>query len=174
MATTQWALDPSHSELQFKVKHLMITNVTGQFKVISATATSDGEAFGQTQVSFEADANTIDTGNEQRDQHLIGPDFFNAAEFPTISFKSNQFNAAEGKITGDLTIRGVSKPATFDVEFSGIGTDPWGNQKAGFSVSGKINRTDFGLNWNAALESGGVLVSEEVKLSAEIQLVKQG
>jgi polyisoprenoid-binding protein YceI len=175
MATeiTRWAIDPSHSEVQFKVKHLMITNVTGQFGVIGGTAESNGADFSNTSVTFSADVNSVNTGNDQRDGHLKSPDFFDAATFPAISFKSSNFDANSGKITGDLTIRDVTKPLTFDVEFSGTNTDPWGNTKAGFSITGKINRTDFGLNWNAALEKGGVLVSEEVKLSAEIQLVKQ-
>ncbi len=172
MATTNWALDPSHSEVQFKVKHLMITNVTGQFNVIEASAQAD-EQFEQAQVSFSADTASVNTGNEQRDGHLRSADFFNSEQYPALKFVSTNYNAASGKISGDLTIRDVTKPVSFDVEFSGIGTDPWGNQKAGFSISGKINRTDFGLIWNAALESGGVLVSEDVKLQAEIQLVKQ-
>lgn len=173
MSQTKWALDPTHSEVQFKVKHLMITNVTGQFNVVNAEAESDGAEFGNASVSFTADVSSINTGNEQRDGHLRSADFFDAEQFPHISFKSTSYNAASGKITGDLTIRDVTRPTTFDVEFSGTNKDPWGNEKAGFSIAGKINRTDFGLNWNAALESGGVLVSEEVKLQAEIQLVKQ-
>jgi polyisoprenoid-binding protein YceI len=172
-ATTNWVLDGSHSEVQFKVKHLMITNVTGQFDVLSAQASTNGQGFDHASVAFEADVNSINTGNEQRDGHLKSGDFFDVEKYPVISFKSTDYNASSGKITGDLTIRDVSKPITFDIEFSGTNKDPWGNEKAGFSISGKINRTDFGLNWNAALESGGVLVSEEVKLQAEIQLVKQ-
>jgi polyisoprenoid-binding protein YceI len=172
MATTNWVLDPSHSEVQFKVKHLMITNVSGQFNVVQATAEADDQ-FEHAEISFTADAASVNTGNEQRDGHLRSADFFNAEQYPALTFVSKDFNAASGKISGDLTIRDVTKPVSFDVEFSGVGTDPWGNQKAGFSISGKINRTDFGLNWNAALESGGVLVSEEVKLQAEIQLAKQ-
>ncbi len=172
-ATTNWVLDGSHSEVQFKVKHLMITNVTGQFDVVSAQASTNGEGFENASVNFEAAVNSINTGSEQRDGHLKSGDFFDVEKYPVISFKSTDYHASSGKITGDLTIRDVSKPVTFDIEFSGTNKDPWGNEKAGFSISGKINRTDFGLNWNAALESGGVLVSEEVKLQAEIQLVKQ-
>jgi polyisoprenoid-binding protein YceI len=172
MASINWVLDPTHSELQFKVKHLMITNVTGTFNVITAKASTNGQGFNNTTVSFEVDVNSISTGNEQRDGHLRSPDFFNVEVFPTIKFQSTTYDASTGKITGDLTVRDVTKPVTFDVEFSGMEKDPWGNEKAGFSITGKINRTDFGLNWNAALESGGVLVSEEVKLQAEIQLVK--
>lgn len=173
MATNKWALDPSHSELQFKVKHLMITNVTGQFKMISGSIESDGEGFDNVAVSFTADPASVDTGSEQRDGHLKSPDFFDTEQFPHITFESGSFNANAGKIEGNLTLHGVTKPVALDVEFSGTNKDPWGNEKAGFSISGKINRTDFGLNWNAALEAGGVLVSEDVRISAEVQFVKQ-
>lgn len=172
MALTKWNLDPSHSEIQFKVKHLMITNVTGQFKVMDGAVETEGDDFTNAKIAFTADAASIDTGNEQRDGHLRSGDFFDAEQFPSIRFESDAFNAAEGKVNGQLTIRDVSHPVTLDVEFSGTNKDPWGNQKAGFSVSGKINRTDWGLNWNAALEAGGVLVSEDVRLSAEVQFVK--
>jgi polyisoprenoid-binding protein YceI len=170
---TNWVLDPTHSEVQFKVKHLMITNVTGQFKVLNAEAQTNEKDFDHTNVSFSIDVSSIDTGNEQRDGHLRSGDFFDVEKYPAITFKSTDYNAASGKIAGDLTIRNVTQPVQFDVEFSGTNKDPWGNEKAGFSLTGKINRTDFGLTWNAALESGGVLVSEEVKLQAEIQLVKK-
>lgn len=171
MATNKWALDPTHSELQFKVKHLMISNVTGQFTVLSGSIEAEGDDFSGATVSFTADVASISTANEQRDGHLRSPEFFDAEQFPQIKFVSSNYNAAEGKITGDLTIRDVTKSVTLDVEFAGTNKDPWGNQKAGFSLSGKINRTDFGLAWNAALETGGVLVSEEVRISAEIQFV---
>ncbi|MCA6363744.1 MAG: YceI family protein [Bacteroidetes bacterium] len=168
---TKWSLDPSHSELQFKVKHLMITNVTGQLNMISGEVEAADATFNGARVNFTADLNSINTGSEQRDGHLKSPDFFDTEKYPAIRFESSNYNASEGKISGNLTIRDVTKPVTLDVEFSGTNKDPWGNQKAGFSVSGKINRTDFGLNWNAALETGGVLVSEEVKLQAELQFV---
>jgi polyisoprenoid-binding protein YceI len=173
MATKTWALDPTHSELQFKVKHLMITNVTGQFKSITASVNSEDENFKNAEVSFSAQINSIDTANEQRDGHLKSADFFDGEKFPEIKFVSKSYHASEGKITGDLTIKDVTKTITLDAEFSGTNKDPWGNQKAGFSISGKINRTDFNLHWNAALETGGVLVSEEVKLAGEFQFVMQ-
>ena len=173
MAANTWVLDPTHSELQFKVKHLMITNVTGQFNVISGSIEADDDQFDQVAVSFSADSASVNTGNEQRDGHLKSPEFFDAEQFPTISFVSKGFKAASGKIEGDLTLHGVTKPVALDVEFSGTNKDPWGNEKAGFSISGKVNRTDFGLNWNAALETGGVLVSEDVRISAEVQFTKQ-
>jgi polyisoprenoid-binding protein YceI len=173
MSTTKWALDPTHSELQFKVKHLMITNVTGSMGVISGVIETNEPSFAGASVNFIADMSSITTGNEQRDGHLKSPEFFDAEAYPTIRFESESYNATEGKINGNLTIRNITKPVTLDVEFSGTNKDPWGNEKAGFSVSGKINRTDFGLTWNAALESGGVLVSEDVKLSAELQFARQ-
>lgn len=173
MATSKWVLDPTHSELQFKVKHLMITNVTGQFKVINAEVETSDAGFSDAKVSFTADINSIDTSNEQRDGHLKSPDFFDGEKYPTITFVSNHYSASTGEITGDLTIKDVTKSVTLEVEFSGTNKDPWGNEKAGFSLTGKINRTDWGLTWNAALETGGVLVSEDVKLSAEVQFVKQ-
>jgi len=173
MSVTTWVLDPTHSELQFKVKHLMITNVTGQFGGLAGEIESGSEDFKNTKISFTADVNTINTSNEQRDTHLKSADFFDGESFPQLKFTADAFNANEGKVTGHLTIKDVTKPVTMDVEFSGTNTDPWGNLKAGFSIEGKINRTDFGLTWNAALETGGVLVSEDVKISAEVQFVKQ-
>lgn len=175
MATTNWILDPTHSELQFKVKHLMITTVTGSLNVLTASLTSESDDFEHAQVKFEADTASIDTGNNDRDNHLKSGDFFNADEFPKVSFESTSFTKDGGDYTlkGDLTIKGVTKPVKLAVEFGGIATDPWGNTKAGFTISGKINRTDFGLTWNAALETGGVMVSEEVKILGELQFVKQ-
>lgn len=167
MAT--WIIDPAHSEVQFKVKHLMITNVTGTFKVINASVESSDNNFSSAKVSFEADAASVSTGNDQRDAHLKSPDFFDAEKFSHIKFESTSYNAGSGKVTGNLTIKDITKPVTLDVEFSGVNKDPWGNAKAGFSLSGKINRTQWGLNWNAALEAGGVLVSEDVRLFAEVQ-----
>lgn len=172
MATNNWVLDPTHSELQFKVKHLMITNVTGSFQALEGSVSAD-EHFSDAKVNFKAQVNSVNTGNEQRDGHLKGADFFDAEKHPAISFESTHYNAKEGKISGNLTIKGVTKPASFDVEFNGTNKDPWGNNKAGFSLNGKINRKDWGLEWNAALEGGGVLVSEEVKINAEVQFVKQ-
>lgn len=169
---TKWTLDPTHSELQFKVKHLMITNVTGNFSVISASIEADDDKFSKAKISFTADPKSITTNNEQRDGHLQAADFFETDKYPEIKFESTNYNAASGKITGNLTIKGVTKPVTLDAEFHGTNKDPWGNQKAGFSLTGKINRKEWGLNWNAALETGGVLVSDDVKIIAEVQFVK--
>lgn len=175
MATTQWALDPTHSELQFKVKHLMITTVTGSLKIFNASITSEGDDFENGSVSFDAETASIDTGNKDRDNHLKSADFFDADQFPAITFKSTSLtkDGDDYSIKGDLTVKGVTKPVKLTAEFGGIATDPWGNTKAGFTLSGKINRTDFGLSWNAALETGGVMVSEEVKIAGELQFVKQ-
>jgi polyisoprenoid-binding protein YceI len=174
MSTTTWKLDPAHSEVSFKVKHMMITNVTGLLTDYNVEAVSEGEDFSNPKVTFTAKLNSINTGNEQRDTHLRSADFFDVEKNPELKFKSTSYKqSGDGyKLQGDLTIKGVTKPVTLDVEFGGIGKDPWGNTKAGFSVTGKLNRKDFGLNWNAALETGGVLVSDDVKIAAEIQLVK--
>ncbi|KOS04726.1 hypothetical protein AM493_00695 [Flavobacterium akiainvivens] len=176
MATTKWVLDPTHSEVTFKVKHLMFTNVSGNFTKFEATAESEDDGFNGASFSFSADVDSINTNNADRDGHLKSGDFFDAAQFPTISFKSTSVSKEsedELDITGDLTIHGVTKSVTLDVEFGGIQKDPWGNVKSGFSVTGKINRKDFGLSWNAALETGGVMLGEEVKLALELQFVKQ-
>ena len=175
MATTQWSLDPTHSELQFKVKHLMITTVTGSFNSLTASLTSDADDFENAKVTFEAELNSIDTGNTDRDNHLKSADFFDAEQFPKMTFTSSSFekDGSDYVLKGDLTVKGITKPIKLNVEFGGIATDPWGNTKAGFTISGKINRTDFGLTWNAALETGGVMVSEDVRILGELQFVKQ-
>lgn len=173
---TKWVLDSTHSELTFKVKHLMIANVKGEFRKFSAELESVNEDFTKAAINVTIDASSIFTNEDQRDGHLKGADFFDTANYPELTFKGTSFKKVDDenyKLTGILTIKGVSKEVTLDVEFGGINKDPWGNQKAGFSLNGKINRKDWGLNWNAALETGGVLVSEEVKIAAEVQFVKQ-
>ncbi|WP_163709450.1 YceI family protein [Mangrovibacterium lignilyticum] len=171
---TIWTLDPTHSEVNFKVKHLMISNVKGEFKNISATL--DGDDFETAKVNATIEAASVFTNNDDRDNHLKSADFFDIENYKELTFESKSFKKTEDyeyKLTGILTIKGVAKEVTFDVEFGGINKDPWGNEKAGFSLEGKINRKDWGLNWNAALETGGVLVSEDVKIQAEVQFVKQ-
>lgn len=173
---TKWNLDPTHSEIGFKVKHMMITNVSGSFGKFDAQVETNDLDFTTAKIEFTADIDSITTSNTDRDNHLKSPDFFDAANYPQLKFVSTKFEKKDDEnyvLQGDLTIRDVTKPVKFNVEFGGIGKDPWGNEKAGFTITGKINRTDYKLNWNAALETGGVLVSEEVKLQAEIQLVKQ-
>ena len=172
--TTKWVLDLAHSELMFKVKHLMISNVKGVFKKFSAEM--DGEDFTQSKINVTIDAASITTNDDQRDGHLKNADFFDVENHKEISFQGTSFkqlNDEKYLLKGMLTIKGISKEVELDVEFGGINKDPWGNEKAGFSLNGKINRKDWGLNWNAALETGGVLVSDEVKISAEVQFVKQ-
>ncbi|MGC1241623.1 MAG: YceI family protein [Chryseosolibacter sp.] len=174
---TKWTLDPTHSELAFKVRHMMITNVKGEFRKFDASILTEGVDFTKSSIDVTIDAGSIFTNDDSRDGHLKGPDFFDAEKYSTLTFQGKALekaDAGEYKLKGILTIKGVSKEVTLDVEFGGINKDPWGNEKAGFSLEGKINRKDFGLNWNAALETGGVLVSDEVKLSAEVQFVKQG
>lgn len=171
MAT--WNLDNAHSEIEFKVKHMMISTVKGQFQEFGITVDSQSESLDSAKITVEIKTDSINTKNEQRDQHLKSEDFFNASAFPTIKFQSTAITAdgEDFELTGDLTIKEMTKSVTFDVEFGGVAKDPWGNQKAGYTVTGKINRADFGLTWNAALETGGVMVSEEVKFQADLQFI---
>lgn len=174
MATTKWAIDPTHSEIGFKVKHLMISNVKGNFAAFSGTI--DGEDFTTAPIGVSIEAASVTTLNEDRDNHLKSADFFDVENFGTLTFEGKSVKKTdedEYKLTGLLTIKDVTKEVVLDVEFGGTNKDPWGNEKAAFEVSGKINRKDFGLNWNAALETGGVLVAEEIKINAEVQFVKQ-
>lgn len=174
MTTTKWATDPTHSEITFKVKHLMISNVKGEFRTFQATI--DGEDFTKSTISVNIDAGSISTNNNDRDTHLKSPDFFEVEKYPEIKFVSTSIKKVgddEFKLLGNLTIKETTKEITLDTEFGGFMKDPYGNEKAGFSVSGKLNRKDFGLNWNAALEAGGVMVSDEVKIFGEVQFVKQ-
>jgi polyisoprenoid-binding protein YceI len=177
MATTKWVLDPAHSEMIFKVKHLMVTNVSGNFNSFSVTAETAGDDFTNAAVEFSAETASVSTNNEQRDEHLKSADFFDAANFPAITFKAigleKKGSDEEYELTGDLTMKGVTKSVKLNVEYGGVVKDPWGNTKAGFTITGKINRKDFGLNWNAMLETGGVMLSEDVKINSEIQLIKQ-
>lgn len=175
MSTINWKLDPTHSEIGFKVKHMMITNVSGAFTDFNVEASSESEDFSKPNISFNAKTTSVNTNSDQRDGHLRSPEFFDSEKYPEMKFKGTAYEKVNGdhyKLKGDLTIKDVTKPVSLDVEFGGINKDPWGNTKAGFTLNGKINRKDFGLNWNAALETGGVMVSEEVKINAEIQLVK--
>ena len=173
--TTKWAIDPAHSEVQFKVKHLMISTVTGSFKQFGAEAELEGDDLTNAQVSFWADTASIFTNDEKRDAHLRSPDFFDSEQFPKLTFTSTRIegSGSNWKVTGDLTIKGVTKSVTLDVEWSGQAKDPWGNTKAGLNLSGKIDRKEWGLTWNAALETGGVLVSDEVRILCEVQLAHQ-
>ncbi len=173
---TTWAIDPAHSEVQFKVKHLVISTVTGQFKNFSGKLETESDTFENAKVTFEADIKSISTNNEDRDNHLKSSDFFEAESYPKLTFVSKSFNKLGGgefKLIGDLTIKGTSKEVVLNVEHGGVMVDPYGNTKAGFEITGEINRKDFGLTWGAITEAGGVVVSDEVKLLMNIQLVKK-
>lgn len=167
--TTKWNLDPTHSEITFKVRHMMISNVKGNFNNFTATLETEDDTFKNSTVKATLQTDSVDTNNADRDTHLKGAEFFNVEVNPEITFESDSLN---NEITGNLMINGVTKPVKLDVDFGGINIDPWGNTKAGFSFEGKINRKDFGLNWNAALETGGVMVSDEVKIAGELQFIK--
>lgn len=170
----KWVLDPSHSELTFKVRHMMITNVKGSFNNFSILVEGDDILSSSIQVFI--DASSINTQNSDRDNHLKSADFFDVENHKELTFKSTSFKQKdedEFELIGILNIKGISKEITLDVEFGGINKDPWGNNKAGFSIEGKINRKEWGLNWNAALETGGVLVSEEVKIAGELQFTQK-
>lgn len=176
MSKSIWTIDPTHSEIGFKVKHMMFTNVSGTFNVFHATIENEDDRFETSEVSFSAEVNSIDTHNADRDNHLRSADFFDVENFPKLSFASTgikKINEGQFEVTGELTIKNVTQKITLDAEYSGLMKDPWGNTKAGVSLSGKINRKEFGLTWNAALETGGILVGEDIKLLAEVQLVKQ-
>ena len=173
---TQWTIDPVHSEIQFKVKHMVISTVTGQFERFSGSAESEGDDFEGATVTFEVEADSINTRNKDRDAHLKSDDFFNAEKYPKITFKSKSFTKVGDnnyKLVGDLTIRDVVKEVTLDVEYGGmVENDGYGNVKAGFEVTGKINRKDFGLRWNGVTEAGQIIVSDEVKLILNVQFAK--
>lgn len=172
----QWKIDNSHSEITFKVKHLMITTVTGKFNEFDANMDFDGIDLKNANVNFEAFVNSINTGVEQRDNHLKGDDFFNVEQFPQLTFQSKEISKIkddEYKMMGLFTMKNITKPITLDLIYNGIITDPWGMTRAGFEIAGKINRYDFDLKWNAATETGGVVVSQDVKLQMNVEMVKE-
>jgi polyisoprenoid-binding protein YceI len=172
---TIWNIDPMHSEIQFKVKHLVISTVTGSFQEFSGKLEATKEDFTDAKISFEASINSINTGNEQRDGHLKSDDFFSAEQFPKLTFESISFTKKsddEYELKGNLTIKDTTRQVTLDVEYGGTADDMYGNTKAGFELKGKINRKDFGLTWNGATEAGGIVVSEEIKLLMNIQVAK--
>lgn len=168
----QWTLDTTHSEVEFAVKHLMISTVKGRFRTFKGSGTTDA-AWRLTAVRMEIDAASVDTNVPQRDDHLRSADFFDVGNHPVITFESTRIEQDGSDVTldGILTIRGVAKPVTLVGEYTAPTKDPWGNQRAALSVSGKINRKDWGLVWNMALEAGGVVVGEEVKLHVEVEAV---
>ncbi|MGI4751131.1 MAG: YceI family protein [Janthinobacterium lividum] len=176
MATaTKWILDPMHSEVTFKIKHLVISNVTGFFKKFEGTCEAPSDDFQGAEIDFSLDVDSIDTNQEQRDVHLKSPEFFNAEEFPKITFKSTSFikSGDDYDLNGNLTIRDITKPVTLKVEFGGTAADFYGNLKAGFEVTGKISRKEFGLTWDGITEAGSIVLGDDVKLSINAQFAKQ-
>lgn len=171
-----WTLDPAHSEVYFKIKHLVISTVTGSFKKFGGTVESDKEDFSDAKVKFSAEVDSIDTNNEQRDGHLKSPDFFDAASHPKISFESTGVEKASGDdftLTGNLTMKDVTKPVELTVNFGGVTKDMYGNTRAGFEISGKIDRQDFGLKTTMVTEAGGLVIGNDVKLMMNVELIKQ-
>lgn len=176
MGTTKWALDPTHSNLGFKIKHLMISNVSGSFKNFEAEVKSNDIDFSTAQITLTAKMESISTNNEQRDAHLRNADFFEVEKYPELKFTSTKVektDSDEFALYGDLTLKGVTKPVKLHAELNGTVKDPWGNERAGFIITGKISRSEWGINFNAALETGGVVLSDEVRINSEIELVKQ-
>lgn len=176
MSTTTWSLDPTHSEIQFKVKHMMISTVSGEFGQFHAELKTEGDDFTQATARLEADINSITTKNEQRDEHLKSADFFDASNHPKLVFESTSIEKKDEEnytLNGNLSIRGVTHPVTLQVVNSGIIKDPYGNMRTGFEISGKINRKDFGLSWSALTEAGGLVVSDEVRLLANVEFIHQ-
>lgn len=173
--TNRWDVDNAHSQVTFTVTHLVISEVTGTFKEFSSNVLSDKADFSDAKVDFSIKVNSINTDNQMRDDHLKSDDFFNANKYSEINFKGRQMKAAgkgKYKLTGDLTIRDVTKTVTLDVVYAGTATDPWGNTKAGFKITGKINRFDYGLKWNTLTEAGGAVVGQDVDFKVNLQLVK--
>ncbi|GAB2856971.1 YceI family protein [Hymenobacter ruber] len=173
---TKWTLDPTHSEIQFKIKHLVISTVTGSFKSFQGSMQSaSDDNFENAQVEFSLNVDSIDTNQEMRDGHLKGEEFFDAAKYPTIKFESTSFvKDGDGyKVTGNLTMKDVTKPVTLQAEYGGSAVDFYGNHKAGFEVTGKINRKDFGLTWGGITEAGAIVLGDDVKLIANVQFAKQ-
>lgn len=174
---TIWAIDASHSSVEFGVKHMMFTTMKGRFSGVSGTIEVDEADLASSSAAVEIDATTIDTRDEKRDEHLRAADFFDVAQYPTITFRSTRVEPTGGnefRVTGELTLRGVTHEVTLDVEQTGRGSSPWGMEVIGFEATTKISRKAFGLEWNVALETGGFLVGDEIKITLDIQAVKQG
>ena len=170
LTTGTWAIDPTHSEVGFVARHLMVTNVRGSFADVTGTV-QVADDLTQSVATVTIATASVTTGTADRDGHLRSSDFFDVETHPQMTFRSTSFDG--DTLTGDLTIKGVTKPVTLDVDFNGVATDPWGNDKAAFEATGELNRSDWGLTWNASLEKGGVLVSEKIKLVIDVQLAKQ-
>ncbi len=175
-ARTTWAIDASHSQVEFAVRHLMISTVRGRFAGVKGTVVTDDHDPAAAQVDVAIDVNTIDTHEAQRDTHLKSADFFDAERFPVLTFKSTRVTDVKGdsfKLAGNLTMHGVTREVTLEVTSEGRGKDPWGGDRAGYSATTKIKRSDYGLTWNQVLEAGGIAVGDEIKISLDLELVKQ-
>jgi polyisoprenoid-binding protein YceI len=172
----KWVLDPMHSEVQFKVKHLVISTVTGSFKTFEGVLTTENADFTGADISFSLDVDSIDTNQSMRDEHLKGAEFFDSAQYPKITFKSTSFTKEDDdqyKLVGDLTVKGITKSVTLDVEHGGTAGDFYGNTKAGFEIAGKINRRDFGLVWSGVTDTGSVVLGDDIKVLINVQFAKQ-
>ena len=173
---TTWAIDPAHSNVEFAVKHLMIATVKGRFGDVKGTIVHNDADPVASKVDIEIGTGSVDTRAEQRDAHLRSPDFFDVAKHPTMTFRSKRIDGdpnGEFKLVGDLMIKGTTREVALDAEFQGRTRDPWGGERMGFEAKGKINRHDFGLHWNQALDTGGWVLGDDIKLSIEVELVKQ-
>lgn len=174
MKITKWIIDPTHSEISFKVKHLVISTVTGYFRVFEGQLESESDDFSNAQVSFSTAIDSISTNQADRDTHLKSADFFDGENHPKLSFTGKIItDSGEHKLVGDLTIKGITNPLTLDVDFGGVAGDPYGQTKAGFEIEGKISRKDYGLTWSVVTEAGSIVVSDQVRLIMSVQLVKQ-
>ena len=174
MASTKWVIDPTHSVVTFKVKHLMISTVTGNFKIFEGTVETETEEFSKAKnLKFKADVKSVNTNNEDRDNHLRSDDFFASEQHPEIRLTAKNFNLKTGEIKGELTIRKTTKPISLDVDFGGVAVDSYGQTRAGLTANGKISRKKFGLVWNSVTEAGNVLVGDQIRLVAEVQFIKQ-
>ncbi len=172
-----WEIDPAHSLASFSAKHMMFTTVRGRFKVLSGHLHIDEQNLTNSWVDAKVDVESIDTGDPNRDTHLRSPDFFDAEKYPTLNFKSTKVEHVHGNdynVTGDLTMHGVTRPVVFKTEYNELGKDPWGQRRVGLSAKTKVNRKDWGLVWNVALEAGGVLVSEEINIEIDLSAVNKG
>jgi len=175
LVTTKWALDPTHSEVHFKVKHLVISTVTGSFKAFDGSFETENDDFSNAQIDFSLDVSSIDTNQGQRDTHLKSPEFFDAEKYPKMTFSSTSFtkDGDDYDLQGHLTIKDLTKPVKLNVEFGGTATDFYGNEKSGFEITGKISRKEFGLTWDAVTEAGAIVVGDEIKLNINVQFAKQ-
>lgn len=174
-AKTIWNIDPTHSEIQFKVKHLVISTVTGHFRQFAGTLETEGDDFATASIHFEAETASVDTNQTQRDEHLRSAEFFDSEKYPKMTFQSTQVKKTGDDtytVTGDLTIKDVTKSIELKAEYGGSMTDFYGNYKSGFEISGKINRKEFGLTWAAVTEAGGIVVGDEVKLALNVQMAR--